>query len=176
MLGWMSPYVLKVCRWSSRHCLRHITRFGLTLEGGIWVTCFGVIMTYDLPTTMYFVPFTLFLSYNDVLRAYFTAQGSTGQGGQNLIELLINACGTTQEPRPPLRPSSEEPTGPVNTKSRVIMGQDFNQRNASEPSPASLPFHDRPVEFISPSGSHARESVLKPFRELLERVFNQGIL
>jgi hypothetical protein len=46
----------------------------LTLEGGIWVTCFGVIMTHDLPTTMYFVPFTLFLSYNDALRAYFAAQ------------------------------------------------------------------------------------------------------
>jgi hypothetical protein len=85
---------------------------------------------------------------------------------------------------------------PVNAKSRAIMEQDFNHwnsdqtwntistkhavpqretRNPSEPSPASRPFHDRPVEFVSPSGSYARESVLIRFRELLERVFNQGI-
>ncbi|KAI0263672.1 hypothetical protein BGY98DRAFT_1046110 [Russula aff. rugulosa BPL654] len=71
MLGWMSPYV-------SLHCLRQITRFGLTSEGGIWVTCFGLIMIHELPTTMYFVPFTLFLPYIEVLRVFHCHEGWRG--------------------------------------------------------------------------------------------------
>jgi hypothetical protein len=44
----------------------------------------------------------------------------------------------------------------------------FYARNTLELSPTSRPIHDRP-------GGYACESAVMPSRELLERVFNQGI-
>ena len=132
--GRLSPYVSRQVVVKSAPFATYITRFGLTSEGDIWVTCFGVIMIHDLPTTMYFVFFFSFFFpyivlfiirtglndglplypqgwFNDgVLRAYFTVQRVGVASRRARLDAILDkrdlrsACGAT--PRPPLKVST----------------------------------------------------------------------
>ncbi|KAI0277320.1 hypothetical protein BGY98DRAFT_626954 [Russula aff. rugulosa BPL654] len=130
--GRLSPYVSRQVVKSAPFAT-YITRFGLTSEGDIWVTCFGVIMIHDLPTTMYFVFFFSFFSpyialfiirtglngddglllypqgwFNDgVLRAYFTVQRVGVASRRARLDAILDKrdlrSACGATPRPPLR-------------------------------------------------------------------------
>ena len=150
--GRLSPYVSRQVVAKSAPFATYITRFGLTSEGDIWVTCFGVIMIHDLPTTMYFVFFfSLFfpISYCSLFEpglttvCCFIPKGGSmiaycerillleglawRQGGQDLMQFWINGISEALAGQ-----HRDRHCEYCSTKSPVIMEQDFNHRHSDQ--------------------------------------------